>query len=124
MKLTIEIPDNYYYGEECDEEGNSTVPTPPKGKRAKRERLLDRSFDEWESFRIDIAALVANHLLEMTPGYTHLRRSNKQRIIRSFASMISFSTTTSDLSTSTNPNNLQVNKEQEHYLLVALASRS
>ena len=71
MKLTIEIPDNYYYGEEWDEEGNSTVPTPPKGKRAKRERLLDRSFDEWESFRIDIAALVANHLLKMTSGHTH-----------------------------------------------------
>ena len=71
MKLTIEIPDNYYYGEEWDEEGNSTVPTPPKGKRAKRERLLDRSFDEWESFRFHAAKLVYEQLFEMTPGYLH-----------------------------------------------------
>ena len=86
MKLTIEIPDNYYYGEEWDEEGNSTVPAPPKGTRAKRERLLDRSFDEWESFRIDIAVLVANHLLEITPGYTHpemiKQRENHQKLCK------------------------------------------
>ena len=47
------------------------VQEPPVGDRAKREKLLDRSFDEWECFRSEIAALVANALLEMTPGYTH-----------------------------------------------------
>ena len=41
------------------------------GDRAKREKLLDRSFDEWECFRADMAALVTNALLEMTLGYTH-----------------------------------------------------
>ena len=41
------------------------------GDRAKRERLLDRSFDEWECFRSEIAGVVVDALLEMTPGYTH-----------------------------------------------------
>ena len=70
MKITIEIPD-HLYGEEWDDEGNITVPSPPIGKRAKRERLLDRSFDEWESFRFDVAQLVHGILIEMTPGYVH-----------------------------------------------------
>ena len=85
MKITIDIPD-HFYGEEWDEEGNLTVPAPPEGTRAKRERLLDRSFDEWESFRIDIAVLVANHLLDITPGYTHpemiKQRENYQKLCK------------------------------------------
>ena len=70
MKITIEIPDDYY-GDYMDEDDNLIINLPPVGDRAKREKLLDRSFDEWESFRSEMAALVANALLEMTPGYTH-----------------------------------------------------
>lgn len=44
---------------------------PPVGDREKWETLLDMSFDEWECFRSEIAALVASTLLEMTPGYTY-----------------------------------------------------
>ena len=36
-----------------------------------REKLLDRSFDEWECFRSEIAGVVVDALLGMTPGYTH-----------------------------------------------------
>ena len=54
-----------------DEDDNFIVNVPPVGDRAKREKLLDRSFDEWECFRSEMAALVANALLDMTPGYTH-----------------------------------------------------
>ena len=54
-----------------DEYDNIINNAPPFGDRAKREKLLDRSFDEWESFRIDMAVLIANTLLDMTPGYTH-----------------------------------------------------
>ena len=54
-----------------DEDDNLIVNVPPVGDRAKREKLLDRSFDEWECFRAEMAALVANALLNMTPGYTH-----------------------------------------------------
>ena len=46
---------------------------PPIGDRAKREKLLDRSFDEWEIFRIDMAVLIANTLLDMTPVYATSR---------------------------------------------------
>ena len=67
MKITIEIPDDCY-GEYFDEDDNLIVQEPPVGDRAKREKLLDRSFDEWESFRIDMAVLIANTLLDMTPG--------------------------------------------------------
>ena len=70
MKITIEIPDDCY-GEYFDEDDNLIVQEPPVGDRAKREKLLDRLFDEWESFRIDMAVLIANTLLDMTPGYTH-----------------------------------------------------
>ena len=70
MKITIVIPDDCY-GEYYDEHDNLISLDPPAGERAKREKLLDRSFDEWECFRSEIAALVANALLEMTPGYTH-----------------------------------------------------
>ena len=70
MKITIEIPDDCY-GEYFDEDGNLFVTPPPVGDRAKREKLLDRSFDEWECFRAEVAALVAKALLETTPGYTH-----------------------------------------------------
>ena len=70
MKITIEIPDECY-GEYSDEDDNLIVQEPPVGDRAKREKLLDRSFDEWECFRSEMAALVANALLEMTPGYMH-----------------------------------------------------
>ena len=70
MKITIEIPDDCY-GDYMDEDDNLIVNVPPVGDRAKREKLLDRSFDEWEGFRAEMAALVANALLDMTPGYTH-----------------------------------------------------
>ena len=70
MKVTIEIPDECY-GEYFDEDDNLIVQETPVADRAKREKLLDRSFDELECFRSEIAALVANALLEMTPGYTH-----------------------------------------------------
>ena len=70
MKITIEIPDDCY-GDYMDEYDNIIDNAPPFGDRAKREKLLDRSFDEWESFRIDMAVLIANTLLDMTPGYTH-----------------------------------------------------
>ena len=70
MKITIEIPDDCY-GDYMDEDDNLIVNVPPVGDRAKREKLLDRSFDEWEYFRAEMAALVANALLDMTPGYTH-----------------------------------------------------
>ena len=70
MKITIEIPDECY-GDYVDEDDNLIVNVPPVGDRAKREKLLDRSFDEWESFRIDMAVLIANTLLDMTPDYMH-----------------------------------------------------
>ena len=70
MKITIEIPDDCY-GDYLDEDDSLIITPPPVGDRAKREQLLDRSFDEWECFRSEIAALVANALLEMTPGYAH-----------------------------------------------------
>ena len=54
-----------------DEDDNLIIVSPPVGDRAKRETLLDRSFDEWESFRSEIAGLVVDVLLGMTPGYTH-----------------------------------------------------
>lgn len=41
------------------------------GQRGRSYWILDRSFDEWECFRAEMAALVANALLDMTPGYTH-----------------------------------------------------
>ena len=44
MKITIEIPDDCY-GEYFDEDDNLIVQEPPVGDRAKREKLLDRSFD-------------------------------------------------------------------------------
>ena len=70
MKIIIEIPDDCY-GESFDEDDNLIISEPPAGDRAKREKLLDRSFDEWECFRSEMSALVANALLDMTPGYTH-----------------------------------------------------
>ena len=70
MKITIEIPDECY-GEYFDEDDNLIVQEPPVGDRAKREKLLDRSFDEWECFRSEMAALVANALLDRSIGYTH-----------------------------------------------------
>ena len=70
MKITIEIPD-HCYGEYYDEDDNLIAANPLVDDRAKREKLLDRSFDEWECFRIEIAALVVDALLEMTPGFTH-----------------------------------------------------
>ena len=54
-----------------DEDDNLIISEPPAGDRAKREKLLDRSFDEWECFRSEIAGVVVDTLLEMTPGYTH-----------------------------------------------------
>ena len=35
------------------------------------EKLLDRSFDEWECFRSEMAGVVVDALLGMTPGYVH-----------------------------------------------------
>ena len=72
MKITIEIPDDCY-GKYLDDDDNLIVQEPPIGDRAKRVKLLDRSFDEWEIFRIDMAVLIANTLLDMTPGYTTSR---------------------------------------------------
>ena len=70
MKITFEIPDECY-GESFDEDDNLIVQEPPIGDRAKREKLLDRSFDEWEIFQSEIACVVVDALLGMTPGYTH-----------------------------------------------------
>ena len=70
MKFTIEIPDDCY-GEYFDEDDNLIVQEPPVGDRAKREKLLDRSFDEWECFRSEMAGVVVDALLGMTPGYAH-----------------------------------------------------
>ena len=70
MKISIEIPDECH-GEYIDKDDNLIVQEPPVGDRAKREKMLDRSFEEWECFRAEIAALVANSLLDRTPGYTH-----------------------------------------------------
>ena len=70
MKITIEIPDDCY-GEYFDEDDNLIFSEPPVGDREKREKLLDRSFDEWECFRSEIAGVVLDALLEMTPGYMH-----------------------------------------------------
>ena len=70
MKITIEIPDDCY-GESFDEDDNLIISEPPAGDRAKREKLLDRSFDEWECFRSEMAGVVVDALLGMTLGYTH-----------------------------------------------------
>ena len=70
MKITIEIPDDCY-GDYMDEDEDLIIVSPPVGDRAKREKLLDRSFDEWECFRSKIAGVVVDALLEMTPGYMH-----------------------------------------------------
>ena len=45
MKITIEIPDDCY-GDYMDEDDNLIIVSPPIGDMAKREKLLDRSFDE------------------------------------------------------------------------------
>ena len=45
MKITIEIPDDCY-GDYMDEDDNIINNAPPFGDRAKREKLLDRSFDD------------------------------------------------------------------------------
>ena len=70
MKITIEIPDDCY-GDYLDEADNLIINPPPVGDRAKRETLLDRSYDEWEIFRNEMAGLVVDALLGMTTGYTH-----------------------------------------------------
>ena len=54
-----------------DEDDNFSIVSPPVGDRAKREKLLDRSFDEWECCRSEIAGVVVDALLGMTPGYMH-----------------------------------------------------
>ena len=69
MKITIEIPDECY-GEYFDDDDNLVLQEPPVGDRAKREKLLDRSFDEWECFRSEIAGVVVDALLRITPGYS------------------------------------------------------
>ena len=68
MKITIEIPDDCY-GDYMDEDDNLIISEPPAGDRAKREKLLDRSFDEWECFRSEMAGVVVDALLGMTLGY-------------------------------------------------------
>ena len=70
MKITIEIPDDCY-GEYFDKDDNLIISEPPAGDREKRVKLLDRSFDEWECFRSEIADVVVDALLGLTPGYTH-----------------------------------------------------
>ena len=70
MKITIEILDDCY-GYYLDEDDNLIINPLPVGDRAKREKLLDRSFDEWECFRSEIAGVVVDALLGLTPGYTH-----------------------------------------------------
>ena len=70
MKITIEIPDDCY-GNYFDDDDNLIVKEPPVSDRAKREKLLDRSFDEWEIFRSEIAGVVVDALLGLTPGYAH-----------------------------------------------------
>ena len=70
MKITIEIPGDCY-GDYMDEYDNIINNAPPFGDRAKREKLLDRSFDEWECFGSQIAGVVVDALLEITPGYKH-----------------------------------------------------
>ena len=52
-----------------DEDDNLIISEPPAGDRAKREKLLDRSFDEWECFRSEMAGVVVDALLGMTLGY-------------------------------------------------------
>ena len=54
-----------------DDDDNLIFSEPPVGDREKREKLLDRSFDEWESFRSEMAGVVVDALLGLTPGYTH-----------------------------------------------------
>ena len=70
MKITIEIPGDCY-GDCMDEDYNLIVNAPPVGDSAKREKLLDTSFDEWECFRSQIAGVVVDALLEITPCYEH-----------------------------------------------------
>ena len=70
MKISIDIPDECY-GKYFDENDDLVVQQPPVGDMAKREKQLERSFEAWECFRAEMAALVANTLLEMTPGYAH-----------------------------------------------------
>ena len=70
MKIAIKIPDDCY-GDYMDEYDNIINNAPPFGDRAKREKLLDRSFDEWECFRSQIAGVVVDALLEITPRYKH-----------------------------------------------------
>ena len=70
MKITFEIPDDCY-GDYMDEDDNLIITPPPVGDRSKREKLFDRSFDEWECFRSEMAGVVVDALLEITPGYKH-----------------------------------------------------
>ena len=56
-----------------DEDENLIINPPSVGGRAKRETLLDRSFDEWESFRSEIACVVVDALLGMTPDIRILK---------------------------------------------------
>ena len=82
MKISIEIPDDCYGGY-MDEDDNLIITPPPNGDKAKREKLLNRSFDEWECFRVEMAALVAKALLNMTPGYTHPEMNKSEEIHQS-----------------------------------------
>ena len=77
MKITIEIPDDCY-GDYLDEDDNLIITPPPIGYRAKSEKLLDRSFDEWEYFRSEIAGVVVDALLGITPGYIHPEMSKAE----------------------------------------------
>lgn len=77
MKITIDIPD-HCYGEYFDDDDNLMVNLPPVGDREKREELLNRSFDEWECFRSEMAGVVVDALLGMTPGYMHPEMSKAE----------------------------------------------
>ena len=70
MKISIVIPDECY-GKYFDENDDLVMQEPPVGDKAKREKLLERSFEEWECFRAEMAPLLANALLDRTSGYTH-----------------------------------------------------
>ena len=118
MKITIEILDNCY-GDDLDEDDNLIINPPPVGDRKKREKLLDRSFDEWEYFRSEMASVVVDTLLEMTPGYAHPEMHKAEERHKSMCTK--HLDKCLDLWSSLNKlNNLQVNVELEYYQLVVL----
>ena len=103
MKITIEIPSHFYESGWIDEDGNLLPPGPNKARE-----VLGAAKSDWKDFSFAMADIIESKLNEMANEYdkenAHLEKCYEL------------------WSTQTNPNNLQVNVEPQHYRLVVLAN--